>query len=59
MPSFRELLAATKSEIREVTPGLATGWGNLDRVVRVPEGAMTVVAGRPSHGKTVRPVKRT
>ena len=39
-------------DIREVTPGLATGWGNLDRVVRVPEGAMTIVAGRPSHGKT-------
>jgi DNA primase catalytic core len=32
--------------------GLETGFAVLDELVRVPLGAITLVAGRPSHGKT-------
>lgn len=32
--------------------GLGTGFASLDELVRLPLGAITLVAGRPSHGKT-------
>jgi DNA primase len=32
--------------------GLKTGYISLDQVIRIPQQAMTIVAGRPSHGKT-------
>lgn len=32
--------------------GLETGFKSLDRLVRIPAEAITIVAGRPSHGKT-------
>ena len=38
--------------IAEVHPSKETGYGNLDRVVKFKPGAITLVAGRPSHGKT-------
>lgn len=36
-----------------VTPtGLSTGYPGLDEYVTVPNGALTFIGGRPSHGKT-------
>jgi DNA primase catalytic core len=31
---------------------LRTGYASLDRIAPIPTGALTLVAGRPSHGKT-------
>ena len=31
---------------------LQTGYASLDRIAPIPTGALTLVAGRPSHGKT-------
>lgn len=33
-------------------PALKTGYESLDKSVRIPVGAMTIIAGRPGHGKT-------
>lgn len=33
-------------------PALKTGYKNFDKHVRIPVGAMTIIAGRPKHGKT-------
>ena len=33
-------------------PGQRTGYKALDQYVRIPRGAITVVAGRPANGKT-------
>lgn len=33
-------------------PALKTGYEDLDKNVRIPVGAMTIIAGRPKHGKT-------
>lgn len=42
-----------RADIQTMTEGLRTGWGGLDNLgLRIPEGAVTLVAGRPSHGKT-------
>ena len=39
-------------EIALTEEGLATGYPSLDRFVRIPQGAITLVAGRTGHGKT-------
>jgi len=33
-------------------PALCTGYPSLDAIARIPQAAITLVAGRPSHGKT-------
>jgi replicative DNA helicase len=33
-------------------PALKTGYESLDKSIRIPVGAMTIIAGRPKHGKT-------
>lgn len=33
-------------------PALRTGYASLDAIARIPQAAITLVAGRPSHGKT-------
>ena len=33
-------------------PALRTGYAGLDRVARIPQAAITLIAGRPRHGKT-------
>lgn len=33
-------------------PALRTGYAALDKVARIPQAAITLVAGRPRHGKT-------
>lgn len=32
--------------------GMKTGFSSLDKLITIPEEAITVIAGRPSHGKT-------
>jgi len=38
--------------MRTSLPALRTGYHSLDKVARIPQAAITLVAGRPSHGKT-------
>lgn len=40
------------SDIETTEEGLKTGYLSLDRLMRIPQGALTIVAGRPGHGKT-------
>lgn len=41
-----------ESDILRVTDGLRTGYPSLNRLVSIPLEALTIIAGRPSHGKT-------
>ncbi len=45
-------LQALEEDIARTRPGLKTGYESLDKLVTIPQGAITIVAGRPSHGKT-------
>lgn len=40
------------TEIGQTEEGLRTGYPSLDQFVRIPQGAITIVAGRTGHGKT-------
>lgn len=39
-------------DLENTQEGLKTGFTNLDRLLLIPQEAITIVAGRPSHGKT-------
>jgi len=39
-------------DIRNTREGLKTGYAELDDFVTIPHEAITIIAGRPSHGKT-------
>ncbi len=39
-------------ELNQAKEGLRTGYKELDEYVRIPNSAITLIAGRPSHGKT-------
>lgn len=39
-------------DIQLLSGGLSTGYESLDRIARIPEGAISMIAGRPGHGKT-------
>ena len=39
-------------DIRETPAGLKTGYDSLDQLLTIPPEAITIIAGRPSHGKT-------
>ncbi len=39
-------------DIEYTQPGLQTGYEDLDKLVTIPQEAITIIAGRPSHGKT-------
>jgi replicative DNA helicase len=41
-----------KNDLSTTIPGLETGFKNLDQFIRIPQEALTIVAARPSHGKT-------
>lgn len=41
-----------QEELLYTKEGLKTGYAELDEMVRIPNKAITLVAGRPSHGKT-------
>jgi len=46
--SFADFL----KEMSETPPALKTGYKDLDSILRIPINAITLVAGRPGHGKT-------
>jgi len=41
-----------EAEIATTPLGLKTGIRKLDKIATIPQGAITLIAGRPSHGKT-------
>jgi len=46
------LLADLERDLSRMGDGLSTGYDSLDKFCLIPEGALTIVAGRPTHGKT-------
>jgi len=46
------LLSTFVSDLDNFSSGLKTGYPSLDEKLRIPDGAITIVAGRPGHGKT-------
>lgn len=46
------LVADLEQDILLAKAGLETGYAALDRLLSIPQGAVTIVAGRPGHGKT-------
>ena len=45
-------LARLQEDMMQTPEGLQTGYESLDQTVRIPAGALTIVAARPSQGKT-------
>ena len=45
-------LEALQEDIASSKAGLRTGYDSLDKIITIPQSAITIVAGRPSHGKT-------
>lgn len=45
-------LATLEEDIRRAKAGLGTGYPSLDKLVTIPQEALTIVGARPSHGKT-------
>jgi len=41
-----------REDLATTVPGLETGYRTLDEFVRIPQEALSIIAGRPSHGKT-------
>lgn len=39
-------------DIKGTKDGLRTGYDELDNRISIPQGAITIIAGRPGHGKT-------
>jgi DNA primase catalytic core len=46
------LVEQFNDDVLHTSPSLASGYSELDKVARIPSGAITIVAGRPGHGKT-------
>lgn len=46
------LLEDLEADILASREGLHTGYRSLDSILKIPQGALTIVAGRPGHGKT-------
>lgn len=45
-------LADLRQDLADTPDGLPTGFTALDGLVTIPDGAITLIAARPSHGKT-------
>ncbi len=45
-------LDALSDDLKNAPDGLRTGFTSLDKLLTIPQGAITLVAARPSHGKT-------
>lgn len=45
-------VANLKEDLAVTHEGLKTGYKALDAIIQIPQAAITIVAGRPSHGKT-------
>jgi len=48
-PYLREDLL---QDMLAISEGLTTGYSSLDQLLKIPEGAISIMAGRPGHGKT-------
>lgn len=46
------LLEDLSGDLKMTSPALTTGYQALDKTAKIPVGAITIVAGRPGHGKT-------
>jgi len=46
------LLEDLTADILSTIPAMASGLQKLDEMARIPVGALTIIAGRPGHGKT-------
>lgn len=46
------LLEDFSVDLASMGAGLSTGWSSLDELAKLPQGAITLVAGRPGQGKT-------
>jgi len=46
------LLEDLEEELRTTTPALSSGYSWLDKIAKIPTGALTIIAGRPGQGKT-------
>jgi len=46
------LMEDFSADLASMTAGLSTGWSKLDELARLPQGAITLIAGRPGQGKT-------
>jgi DNA primase catalytic core len=46
------LLDDLTTDIISTTPAMTSGYQKLDDMARIPVGALTIIAGRPGHGKT-------
>lgn len=46
------MLADLEKDISTMSEGLSSGYASLDRLFKIPSGALSIVAGRPGHGKT-------
>jgi replicative DNA helicase len=47
--TFQDLL----KDLNHVREGLKTGFQSIDALIEIPQAAITLIAGRPSHGKTI------
>ena len=41
-----------KADLSTIQEGLKTGYKSIDQTIQIPQEAITIIAGRPSHGKT-------
>jgi len=46
------LLEDLTADILSTTPAMSSGYQRLDEIAKIPVGALTIIAGRPGHGKT-------
>lgn len=46
------LLDNLTEDILSTPEALSTGWSSLDKLAKIPAGALTIIAGRPGQGKT-------
>ena len=46
------LLNNLTEDIISTPEALSTGWSSLDKLAKIPAGALTIIAGRPGQGKT-------
>lgn len=46
------LLEDLTADIISTAPAMASGFQQMDKIARIPVGALTIIAARPGHGKT-------
>lgn len=46
------LMEELTRKLKATTPALSSGYSWLDKIAKIPTGALTIIAGRPGQGKT-------